>query len=112
MEINVIQHDGYAQLVVTGRIDSSTAPQFEGALIAQLDGAATSTLVDMTAVDFVSSAGLRVFLMGAKKVKGTAAEMILCAMNENIRNVFKMSGFDRILSIADSLEDGVGQVSN
>lgn len=106
MEVIVADDGGYAHLKPVGRIESSNAPLFEQTLMAHLVDAGRSVLVDLSGVDFVSSAGLRVFLLGAKKAKGTSANLVVCAMDPNIRRVFAMSGFDRILTIAEDVEQG------
>ncbi len=106
MEVTVTEAEGYSHLKPQGRIDSSTAAAFEQALLERLSVQQRSVLVDLGDVDFVSSAGLRVFLLGAKKLKGTPVTMVLCAMDENVRKVFAMSGFDRILTICDDVEAG------
>lgn len=106
MEVIVAEDGRSAHLKPVGRIESSTAMLFEQTLLAQLVDARRSVLIDLSGVDFVSSAGLRVFLLGAKKAKGTPVNMVVCAMDENIRRVFAMSGFDRILVIADDVEQG------
>jgi len=106
MEITLIEDQGFAHLKASGRIDSSTAARFEQVLLAQLADRGQSVLVDLGAVDFVSSAGLRVFLVGARRIRGSAVSLVLCAMDDNIRRVFAMSGFDRILQIAPDVASG------
>lgn len=106
MEITDEEREGYVVLSVKGRIDSNTAPQFSDRLLGYLTGDNRSVVVDLTEVDFVSSAGLRVFLMGAKRLKGTQIRLVLCAMTENVLKVFQMSGFDRILDIRGTREEG------
>jgi anti-anti-sigma factor len=111
MEVNVTERNGFVHLALSGRIDSTTASEFEYALLGQLTDRRRSVLVDLGGVDFVSSAGLRVFLLGAKKVKGTPVRMVLCSMDGNIRKVFAMSGFDRILEIAANVEAGEARLA-
>ncbi|MFT6226450.1 MAG: anti-anti-sigma factor [Paracoccaceae bacterium] len=111
MDVNFIKREGFVRLALSGRIDSATAPQFEAALLKQLVEQDNSVLVDLSEVDFVSSAGLRVFLVGAKKIKGLQVSMVLCAMDTNIRKVFAMSGFDRILDIVDTIDAGEAHLS-
>ena len=111
MQVDVNERGGFSHLALTGRIDSATAGGFEATLLGLLADRDQSVLVDLGGVDFVSSAGLRVFLLGAKKVKGTSARMVLCAMDANIRKVFAMSGFDRILEITEDVETGEARLA-
>ena len=106
MEVSITDAEGHAHLKPVGRIDSATAMLFEQTLLAQLTELGRSVLIYLSEVDYVSSAGLRVFLLGAKKVKGTSVTMVLCAMGDNVRHVFTMSGFDRILLIAEDVDQG------
>jgi anti-sigma B factor antagonist len=59
-------------------------------------------VLDMNEVDYVSSAGLRVLLQGAKSLKKTDGEIVLFGMNSAVKEVFKLSGFDSIFRSFDS----------
>ena len=59
-------------------------------------------VLDMNEVDYVSSAGLRVLLQGAKSLKKTDGEIVLFGMNSAVNQVFKLSGFDSIFRSFDS----------
>ena len=92
--------DGAAVVHLEGNLDTTTAPD----VMAHLDGlieAGTSTLiVDLGAVDFVSSAGLRVLLATAKKLRPDGA-LRLYGLNDSVREVFDVSGFSTIIPIFD-----------
>ena len=92
--------DGAAVVHLEGNLDTTTAPD----VMAHLDGlieAGTSTLiVDFGAVDFVSSAGLRVLLATAKKLRPDGA-LRLYGLNDSVREVFDVSGFSTIIPIFD-----------
>jgi anti-sigma B factor antagonist len=84
-------------LKVSGRLDTQTAPELEKELDISLPG--TKELVlDMTALDYVSSAGLRVILK-AQKVMNAQGSMVLTGVNESIMEVFEITGFLDILTI-------------
>ncbi len=86
-------------LAPSGRIDSKTAKQFEVDLLGRVEAGEPTVLVDCTQLEFVSSAGLRVLLMAAKRQKAANGRFGLFAVRENILEVLEVSGFDRILSI-------------
>ena len=86
-----------ATLVVSGRIDTQTAPEVESALDAVLPGIKELTF-DMTDLEYVSSAGLRVILK-AQKAMNTQGSMKLTGVNDNIMEVFDITGFLDILTI-------------
>lgn len=86
-----------ATLIVSGRLDTQTAPELEAELDAVLEDASDLTF-DMTNLEYVSSAGLRVILK-AQKVMNTKGSMKLTGVNDSIMEVFDITGFLDILTI-------------
>ena len=84
-------------LIVSGRLDTQTAPELENELDATLSGLKELTF-DMTNLEYVSSAGLRVILK-AQKVMNTQGSMKLTGVNDSIMEVFDITGFLDILTI-------------
>ncbi len=85
-------------LVPLARVDSSTAKIFEAKVLAVVNSGATKIIIDFSELNYISSAGLRVVLVGAKMTRGTR-KFVLCSMKPNIREIFDVSGFAKILSI-------------
>ena len=85
-------------LVPLARVDSSTAKAFEARVLAVVNTAAPKIVIDFSELTYISSAGLRVVLVGAKMTRAPR-KFVLCSMKPNIREVFDVSGFARILSI-------------
>lgn len=81
---------------IEGSIDTVTAPKLEEALKDQYEGI-KELILDFTKVDYVSSAGLRV-IMGADQQMEGSGKMILKNVNEDVREVFEMTGFDELLN--------------
>ena len=84
-------------LIVSGRLDTQTAPQLEAELDAVLSGLKELTF-DMTNLEYVSSAGLRVILK-AQKAMNAQGSMKLTGVNDSIMEVFDITGFLDILTI-------------
>ena len=84
-------------LIVSGRLDTQTAPELENELDAILPGLKDLTF-DMTSLEYVSSAGLRVILK-AQKAMNTQGSMKLTGVNDSIMEVFDITGFLDILTI-------------
>lgn len=82
-----------------GRLDSNACPAFEAEIVGALNAGNQRVLFDFSQLDYISSAGLRVVLMAAKRLRESGGKMALCSLNEMIREVFEVSGFDRILDI-------------
>ena len=86
-----------ATLIVSGRLDTQTAPELENELDAVLTGLKELTF-DFTNLEYVSSAGLRVILK-AQKAMNAQGSMKLTGVNDSIMEVFDITGFLDILTI-------------
>jgi anti-anti-sigma factor len=95
-----------------GRLDSETAPAFSDDMNVLIAGGADKLLLDMAALDYISSAGLRVILQAAKQIKGKGGKLALCSMSEQIREVFEISGFAGILDIVPSHDDAMTRLNS
>ena len=84
-------------LVLTGRLDTTTAPQLEVELKRSIGGA-KSLVLDFADLEYLSSAGLRV-LLAAQKVMNKQGKMVIRNVNETISEVFEITGFSDILTI-------------
>ncbi|MBQ9249422.1 MAG: STAS domain-containing protein [Oscillospiraceae bacterium] len=84
-------------VALTGRLDTTTAPELEKELKASLDGV-TVLVMDMAALEYISSAGLRV-LLSAQKSMNKQGEMKVRHVNETIMEIFEVTGFTDILTI-------------
>lgn len=80
-----------------GRLDTTTAPQLEGELKSSLDGV-DSLIMDFSALEYLSSAGLRV-LLSAQKVMNKQGKMVIRNVNETIMEIFDVTGFSDVLTI-------------
>lgn len=93
-----------------GRLDAGTVPAVEPRLLGMLDAGA-KLVADMTEVNYVSSAGLRLLLKAAKHAKSVGAAFALAAPQDSVREVLVISGFDKILQIhptRDAAVTGLG----
>ena len=97
MEITKTQQGDELDLAVSGRLDTSTAPELEQVINESVEGVKCLRL-DFSGLDYLSSAGLRV-LLGAQKTMMKQGEMVLSNVNETIMEVFEMTGFADLLTI-------------
>lgn len=97
MNIIHTKNDTSLTIALEGRLDTTTAPQLEQELKPALPGV-TSLTLDFSALDYLSSAGLRV-LLATQKVMNKQGEMVIRGVNETIMEVFEMTGFIDILTI-------------
>ena len=85
------------RVIVSGRLDTTTAPDLEGELKGSLDGVTGLTL-DFANLDYISSAGLRV-LLSAQKTMNKQGSMVVTGVNDTIMEIFEVTGFSDILTI-------------
>lgn len=97
MTITANQKDTQLTLSLEGRLDTTTAPQLEAELTRSLPGVTALTL-DFGALEYISSAGLRVLLM-AQKVMNKQGSMVVRNVNDTINEVFEITGFSDILTV-------------
>jgi anti-sigma B factor antagonist len=107
MEIKEDKIDGQVVVGLTGRIDSTAAVEFEEKLIAIVDTGCHTMIIDFLQVQFISSAGLRVLLLAAKKVKPYGGKVLLSNMSKDVREVFDISGFSSIFEIHETVAEAV-----
>lgn len=84
-------------IALTGRLDTNTSPQLESELNAEIEGV-TSLVFDFSALEYISSAGLRV-LLSAQKIMNKQGSMKIRNVNEDIMEIFEVTGFSDILDI-------------
>lgn len=84
-------------LTLSGRLDTTTAPQMEAELKASLEGVEHLEL-DFAALDYLSSAGLRV-LLATQKIMNKQGDMVVRNVNDTIAEIFEVTGFCDILTI-------------
>ncbi|WP_022773347.1 STAS domain-containing protein [Butyrivibrio sp. AE2015] len=97
MTINKIANGSQLTVALDGRLDTTTAPQLDDELKTALNGI-TKLDFDLANLEYISSAGLRV-LLSAQKVMNKQGEMIVKNANEEIKEIFEVTGFVDILTI-------------
>jgi len=102
MQIEQNTRDGVTVLAPTGRIDTTTSGALEDAVRRAVDGGARDLLIDFAEVEYISSAGLRVFLALAKRLRDLGGRVVLCGMGQPVRQVFQLAGFLPLFTITAS----------
>ena len=98
MKIESEKKDGSLSLKLHGRLETVTAPQLQQVVEQELKDI-NELLLDMEKLEYVSSAGLRVLLMASRKMKAKKGSMKLYHVNEDIMEVFEITGFNEFLDI-------------
>lgn len=97
MEINKKIEDETLTIELTGRLDTTTAPELESELKSSIEGVKT-LILDFANLEYISSAGLRV-LLAAQKIMNNQGEMNVINVNDEIKEVFEITGFNDILTV-------------
>lgn len=103
--------DAHGVYAPRGRIDGSNAAAAEGELLALLERAGPSVVIDLSELDYVSSAGLRVLLIAAKAAKASGGQAVLAGARSGVAEVLRMSGFDKIMTISADRDSAVRALS-
>jgi len=97
MDIKKNKTENMLNIALVGRLDTTTAPQLENEMKLSLDGV-TDLVLDFADLEYISSAGLRV-LLAAQKVMNKQGTMVIRHANEDIKEVFDITGFADILTV-------------
>ncbi|MEN6327194.1 MAG: STAS domain-containing protein [Syntrophomonas sp.] len=107
MNIKEAKKDKATVLAIEGRLDSSTSGELEKVFLTIMEAGEKNIVVDFAAMDYISSAGLRVLLMAAKKTSKLGGKVVLTALSANVKEVFDIAGFSSIFTILASQEEGL-----
>jgi len=109
MEIIDILQDGVVILELKGRLDTTNYSFLEEKIMKLIDDNQNHILVDCSDLSYISSSGLRIMLMGLKKINSVKGKFILCCLQDNIREIFEISGFTSIFSIFPTRQEALKQ---
>ena len=112
MDIKTERADGTLIAKAEGRIDGVNARDFEEAMKAAISSDDSVVVIDLENLSYISSAGLRVILLIAKTLRKRNAELMLCSLSDPIREVFEISGFDKIIPVHASRQQALSAVGN
>lgn len=105
MQFKATENSGIYTVNIEGNVDTNSAPDVKSGLDELIGAGASKIVMDLSFMEYISSAGLRVLLLTGKQLKGSSGELRLCGMNESVRDVFDISGFSSIFNIFDTAAD-------
>ena len=107
MEIIEENQSGINIFKLNGRLDSNTSQGFEKKIFQAIDDGSKNMIIDFKDLEYISSAGLRVILKATKALKREEGKMMLCHMQDYVKEVFEIAGFDSFLPIVGSMDDAL-----
>lgn len=105
MRISAEKHGDVLVLTLAGRLDSSTSPVLQQDLLDRIRRGEHRLVLDFSATEYVSSAGLRALLMVAKQMDQARGKLVLCALAGQSLGAFEISGFTGLLRICARREE-------
>jgi anti-anti-sigma factor len=115
LETKIVQRNSYRIIELNGRIDGLTCPDIEKELQRLTSEGERLIVINFACVNYISSAGLRIFLSGQKMLKKIGGELVLVSLQPQIFEVFRVSGFDslfRVFNSEDALQDIIATTSS
>jgi anti-anti-sigma factor len=110
LEITVDQQSDVQVVTLGGRLDSASASMLHESLDSVISSSGRHVVVDCSALRYVSSVGLGVFVSSGKALQSTGRSLGFTGLNQHVRSVFEMVGFFKIFSIYPSLPEAVHQL--
>ncbi len=110
MKIAHQEKDGIICFQIEGRLDAESAPEAETKVKAVLKQGHQRLLFDLSKMEYISSAGLRVILMTVKELRNKQGKVVLCGLTPYVKEIFDVSNFSSIIPITDSVETGLQQM--
>lgn len=92
---------------LNGRLDSNTSPEFEGRILKIIENGSNKLIIDFEALEYISSAGLRVVNKTLRQLKTSKGKLILCSMQDYVKEVFEIAGFDSFIPIVSDMDEAL-----
>lgn len=112
MEISEERRNGVFVVAPKGRLDTTTSPDLEGCLLGLVERGEHRLLVDLAGIEYVSSAGLRVLLLLAKRLKVERGELVLCGLGPAVRQVFELAGFVALFRLEATRDEALRHLAS
>ena len=110
MKIHATQEGNAIVMSLEGRLDAVASPEFETSLSDWISKGEHNFLLNLTDLDYISSAGLRSILATSKKLKETQGKIFLTGLHGPVEEVFKISGFLSIFRVFASAEAALKEI--
>ena len=101
--LNRTEQEGVVILKLEGYLDAHTAPQFERAIETEFSAGHTKLIADCAKLDYISSAGLGVFMSFIEDIRSVGGDIKLCAIVPKVYQVFDVLGFPELFDIVDTV---------
>ena len=111
VHINTTNENEITSLIINGDVDASSSIQLDDALGAAVNGGTSKIIIDCAGLNYISSAGLGVFMSYIEDINTKNIKMAIFGLNEKVRNVFDILGLDQLLIIVNSEKEALSSVN-
>jgi stage II sporulation protein AA (anti-sigma F factor antagonist) len=112
MEMTDEKRAGVVIVAPAGRLDVNTSAELEKRLLDKVVAGETRFVVDLVGVEYISSPGLRVLLLLAKKLKERSGHLVLSSLGPAVRQVFELAGLLPVFAVEASREQAVARIAS
>jgi anti-sigma B factor antagonist/stage II sporulation protein AA (anti-sigma F factor antagonist) len=114
VDFSQVRYADVTVVTVSGRVDHANAEQFRGGLWPLLAGAGTGTklLLDLSGLEYISSAGLRVLMLAARDVKARDGTLVVCELQPVVKEIFEISRFNIVFRVYPELKAALADLSS
>lgn len=115
MEFTQVRYSDVIVVSVSGRVDHANADQFKAGLaphIAQCAGGGDKLLLDLSGLEYISSAGLRVLMLAAREVKVQQGTLVMAELQPVVREIFEISRFNVVFRVFPDLRTALADLSD
>ena len=110
LEVNVNEVNDVVIVKLLGNLDTNTAPDAEAEINKWLEEGTLKMVISLEQTNYVSSAGLRIFLATAKKITASGGVLKLCSANDVVQEILDISGFSTILDVKKTEEEALASI--
>ena len=110
MEVSTRKENNVMIVFVKGRMDAVSSLEFEKELLHLMDQGERRFIVDLRDLEHISSAGLRIILVAAKRLKQAQGKFVLSSLQDIVKEVFDISGFSAVIPISRSTESALSDI--
>ena len=114
MNVTSRRYGSAAVLRVSGRLDQDTCEAFRGDLMKEVEAAARSgggVVLDLSGLEYVSSAGLRCFMLASRQAKQHQMKIYVAALQPMVREIFEISHFNLIFQVLQTVREALATIS-
>jgi anti-sigma B factor antagonist len=109
MEIKTRETAGIIIFDLIGRLDTGTSPEAEAKINSMVEAGNKNIVINLAETEYLSSSGLRVLLITAKKISALKGILKLCQPNEVVREILDISGFSTVLDVRNSEKEALSE---